>query len=263
MSYIKNKEEIELIQQGGSIIGTILEDLTKLAKPGVSTLEIDIEAEKKIRAAGGLPAFKGYKPHSAAVPFPGTVCTCINEEIVHAYGRKDKILQDGDIFTMDIGMQYPSKNGFFTDTAVTIMIGEVPVETKELMRVTKESLEAGIRLCRPGKTVGDIGRAIEEYVKSQGKYGIVRDLCGHGVGHEIHETPAVLNYYESQSVAWKLEPGVVLALEPMITLGGHEIELLADQWTISTADHSLSAHYEHTVIVTSGDPIVATRRPGE
>ena len=131
------------------------------------------------------------------------------------------------------------------------------------MRVTKEALEVGIRECRPGKTVADIGRAIESHVKAQGNYGIVRDLCGHGVGHAVHEEPYVLNFYDRGSEVWELRPGVVLALEPMITLGGYQIKTLSDGWTIVTKDGSLSAHEEHTVIITAREPIVATRRPNE
>ena len=188
------------------------------------------------------------------------MCSSVNEEVVHGFANAEKILRNGDIFTMDIGMVY---KGCYTDTANTVAIGEISAETKKLMDVTRESLERGIAACYAGNTVADIGKAVENYTKSQGKYGIIRDLCGHGVGHAVHEEPMVLSFYQRSQKKWTLEPGVVIAIEPMLTLGTEHIETLDDDWTIVSADRSLSAHFEHTIIITDGKPIVATRRSSE
>lgn len=278
--YIKKPLEIELITEGGELMGEILEQLAGMIKPGVSAGDIDAEAERMIVAVGGKPAFKGYRGRRSDPPFPSTVCFSINEELVHGIARKDKIVKDGDIVSLDIGMEWPmnkdqgkgtvslrrgSKHsgGYFTDTALTIAVGKISSETKKLMAVTKEALEVGIRAAQVGNTVADIGRAIEDYVQKQGTYGIVRDLVGHGVGHAVHEDPRVPNYYDPDLETWILQPGVVIAIEPMITLGGHEVTIAHDGWTIYTVDKSLNAHFEHTLVITENGPLVVTRRPGE
>lgn len=260
--YKKNKEEIKKIIEGGKIIGEILEEISILAKPGVSAWEIDMRAEKLIRNFGGLPAFKGFKPEAGKPPFPSTICASINEELVHGIATKEKILKEGDIFSIDIGMQYPGKGGYFTDTALTLPIGKIPKETQKLLDVTRQSLEIAIEQCQVGRTVADIGKAIQDYVDPFG-YGIIRDLFGHGVGHAIHEEPRVTNYYDKSLKSWVLEPGVVIAIEPMLSMGDYNVKTADDGWSISTVDGSLSAHFEHTVIITENGPIVATRRPSE
>lgn len=260
--YKKTKEEIKKIIEGGKIIGEILEEISALAKPGVSAWEIDFQAEKLIREAGGIPAFKGFKSQPGGPPFPSTICASVNEELVHGIASKDKILKDGDIFSIDIGMQYPGKGGYFTDTALTLPIGKIPKETQKLLDVTRQSLEIGIGECQVGKTVADIGKAIQAYVDPFG-YGIIRDLIGHGVGHAIHEEPRVPNYYDKSLESWVLEPGVVIAIEPMLSIGDYHVKTADDGWSISMVDGSLSAHFEHTIIITEDGPIVATRRPSE
>ncbi len=275
MSYIKSQSEIEQIIKGGKILGEILEKLGQMAKPGVSAWEIDQEAERMIKEAGGRPAFKGFRGGRNEPPFPSTICASRNEEIVHGIAAKDKILKDGDIFSIDIGMEYPTGNnqdtrnkiqnngqGFFTDTAITVIVGEVPEKTRQLVNVTKKALEIGIAECKVGNTVADIGRAIQEYIDPQG-YGIVRDLVGHGVGHGVHEEPRVPNYYDKNMESWVLQEGVVIAIEPMITMGDYNIKTADDGWSISTADGSLSAHQEHTVVIKKDGPIVVTRRSEE
>src|SRR3989344_3608740 len=308
----KNPKEVAIIKEGGQRIGEVLTELEKMIKPGVSAWEIDQEAKKLISEAGGKPAFKGYQPRASDIPFPGTVCVCINDELVHGIPTKEKVIRAGDIVSLDIGMEWPGKSsefsptfqyglrpqrrrvhsfppwagprrlavaelrvqqntehrtpnarGYFTDTALTVVVGEVPEKTRKLLAVTKQSLEVGIAQCHPGNSIADIGRAIEAYDKAQGNYGIVRDLVGHGVGHQPHEAPAVPNYYSRELESWKLEPGVVIAIEPMITLGGYAITTDPDRWTIRTKDRSLCAHFEHTVVITKGEPVVATRRPNE
>lgn len=250
-------------------MGEIVAQLIKLCQPGVSTAEIDEVAERMILKAGGLPAFKGYVNRLGDTPFPTAICASLNEELVHGIARKDVILKDGDIFSIDVGMEYPiegskiTNRGFFTDTAITVAIGNIPEKTMELMRVTKEALEVGIKAVKPGNSVAAIGKAIEEYVNSQGKYGIVRDLVGHGVGHGVHEEPRIPNYYEARLEKFIIKHGMVLAIEPMIALGGHKVKTGVDGWTIVMADGSLCAHFEHTVIVTEKGCVVATRRSGE
>lgn len=270
MSLIKTRQEINQILQGGKMIGKILEDLGKMVRPGMSTAEVDITAEKMIVAAGGKPAFKNYKSHPKDTPFPSTICASINEELVHGIARKDVVLKDGDIFKIDIGMEWPvgkgkaGNKGYFTDTAITVVVGgKMSKEVKKLMSVTAESLEAGIRACKPGNSVADIGRAIQKYVESQGNYGIVRDLVGHGVGHAVHEDPRVPNYYDRSLEKFILQPGMVIAIEPMIALGDWQVETGPDGWTIVMSDGSMCAHFEHTVVITESGYKVATRRPEE
>ncbi|TSC84028.1 MAG: Methionine aminopeptidase [Parcubacteria group bacterium Gr01-1014_13] len=264
---IKTPEEIKLIKQGGQIMGRILDDLAKMCRPGMSTWEVDQAAEKMIIEVGGRPAFKGYKNKPSDIPFPSTICASINEEVVHGIAKKTAILKNGDVFTIDIGMQWPyngpKDEGYFTDTAVTIPIGKIPPKTRELLRVTQESLERGIKVIKPGNTIADIGKAIEDYIKSQGKYGIVQDLVGHGVGHEVHEEPRIPNFYDRGLDFIILKPGMVVAIEPMVSLGTWRVKTAEDGWTIRMADNSLSAHFEHTIIVTKSGNIVATRRPSE
>ena len=260
----KSAEDIQNLTESGKLMGEILEQLAGLCRAGISTFEIDKEAEKLIKKVGGRPAFKGYKTHVSERPFPGTICASLNHELVHGIPKKDAVLKDGDIFSIDIGMQWPNrKDGVYTDTALTVAIGEIPEKTKKLMAVTKEALERGIKAVQPGNSIASVGRAVEAYVRSQGKYGVVRDLVGHGVGHAIHEDPFVPNYYDKNLESLKFEPGMVVAIEPMISLGDWRIETMKDGWTIKMADDSICAHYEHTVIVTETGNIVATRRPHE
>ncbi|EKE07330.1 MAG: hypothetical protein ACD_18C00119G0009 [uncultured bacterium] len=269
MSYIKKQEEIQFIIEGGKILGEILEKIAKMVRPNISAYEIDMEAERLIVEAGGRPAFKGYRTRKSDPPFPSTICASVNTEVVHGIATKDKILKEGDIFSIDIGMQYPLNcglgkggNGFFTDTALTVAVGDIPEKTKQLLNVTKKSLELAIEKCFVGNSIALIGKTIENYIDPQG-YGIVRDLVGHGVGHEVHEEPRVPNYYDRDLESWKLEKNAVIAIEPMITMGDYHVETADDGWGILTIDNSLSAHFEHTIIITKDGPLVVTRRPSE
>ncbi|HNU96377.1 MAG TPA: type I methionyl aminopeptidase [Candidatus Magasanikbacteria bacterium] len=257
---IKNKKEIEELKKSGRQLGQILAKLRDFCIVGKSTWEIDELAEKLILKAGGKPAFKNYQSGPKDKPFPSTICACINNQIVHAPASKKVFLKDGDIFTIDIGME---KNGLFTDTARTIIIGKAKPEIEKLLQVTKESLERAIIAVKPGNSVADIGRAIEDYVNSQGKYGIVEELVGHGVGHSVHEDPMIPNYYDRKMENFKLRPGMVLAIEPMITLGDWRVKDGPGGFSIDTADGSLCAHFEHTVVVTKDGCEVITRRPEE
>ncbi len=268
MGYTKSKEEIKLIKKGGKLIGEILDTVAAMAAPGVLMKDLDKKAEELIREVGGIPAFKNYKIPNHT-PFPSTICASVNEEVVHGIPSEERVLQDGDIFSIDIGMQWPANsgegkggNGFFTDTALTVAVGTVPEKTTQLLSVTKKALALAIEQCQVGNTIADIGKAVEEYVAPQG-YGIVKDLVGHGVGHDVHEEPHVPNYYSKEMEQWELKEGVVLALEPMITIGSAAVETAEDGWSVVTSDSSLSAHFEHTIIITSGGPVIATKRPSE
>lgn len=286
---IKSKQDITNLKKSGAIMGEILAELAKRCRPGMSSWEIDRVAEEMIIKAGGRPAFKGYQTTAASYPFPSTICASFNEELVHGIPRHERVLKDGDIFSIDIGMEWPAfasstssvrprahgrevgasmgkaraGQGVITDTAITVAVGSISDEAQKLLAVTKQALEEGIKAAQPGNSVASIGKAIETYVKSQGKYGIVRDLVGHGVGHNVHEDPYIPNYYDRALEAVKLEPGMVIAIEPMISLGGHKVVTMADGWTIKTADNSPSAHFEHTIIITKRGNVVATRRPDE
>lgn len=257
------------------MLGKVLSSLAPLCKPGVSTWQIDQEAERLIKEAGGRPAFKGYQTYGADRPFPGTVCASINEELVHGIPAKEIILKDGDILSLDIGMEWPApskrdeisrqkrNSGVFTDTAITVPIGKISSEAKKLILVTRQSLEEAIAVCRPGASIAQIGKAVEKYVNSQGKYGIVRELVGHGVGHKLHEEPYIPNYYDKKLESSILKPGMVIAIEPMIATGHWKVETLNDGWTIKMKDNSLCSHSEHTIIITETGNVVATRRKNE
>jgi len=266
--YTKNKEEIQYIKEGGEILGKILQRLAEMCRPGISTLQIDKEAERLIIEAGGRPAFKGYSTHGS-IPFPGTICASLNSEVVHGIPKEKKVLKEGDIFSIDIGMQWPvglgqgeKGDGYYTDTAITVAIGDIPEKTKQLVAITKKALEIGIAEVKVGNTIADIGKAIQRYVEPRG-YGIIRDLVGHGVGHRVHEDPCVPNYYDKDSELWKIKEGTVLALEPMVSIGDFHVITAPDGWAVMTADNSLTAHFEHTVIATAEGPVVVTRRPEE
>jgi methionyl aminopeptidase len=263
---IKTKNDIKVLSEGGKILGQILSNLLKMSLAGVSTQTIDQAAEEMILSAGGKPSFKNYKGRATDRPFPATICSSLNHEIVHGIPNKQIKLKEGDIYTIDIGMEWPvnkKQRGLFTDTAATIAIGKVPKKTRQLLNVTAQALEEGINAIKPGVSVAEIGKAIEQYVKKQGKYGIIRDLSGHGVGYAVHEDPWIANYYDRRLEGYILKQGMVIALEPMITLGGWEIATAKDGWTIVTADKSLCAHFEHTVVVTETGYQVLTRRPEE
>jgi methionyl aminopeptidase len=247
--HLKSPRELELMGQGGRILGATLKALRKAVAPGVSTLELDAMAEALIREhEGAVPAFKGL------YGFPGSICTSINEEIVHGIPSRKRVLAAGDIVSLDVGVGY---KGFFTDAAVTVAVGEVDDATKRLLRVTEEALKAGVDAAQPGNHVGDIGAAIQAVVERAG-LTIVRDLVGHGVGAAMHEEPQVPNFGKPRRGV-KLNPGLTVAIEPMVNVGGHAVRTLLDNWTIVTADGSRSAHFEHTVAITAAGPQVLTR----
>lgn len=237
---IKTEEEIELLRQSSLLVGKTLAEVAKILEPGVSTAKLDKTAEAFIRDHGAIPGFKGYGG------FPGTLCISVNEEVVHGIPG-DRILNDGDIVSIDCGTYM---NEFYGDSAYTFAIGNVKPEVIKLLEITKESLYKGIEQAITGKRVGDIGYAIQQYVEAFG-YGVVRDLVGHGLGRNLHEKPEVPNYGRRGNGP-KLQERMVLAIEPMITLGTYEIAQDSDGWTIRTTDGLPAAHFEHDVVIRKG-----------
>ena len=238
MISIKSEREIELLKVAGNIVYQTHQYLKQYLKPGITTKELDKLAEDFIRSKGATPSFKGYEG------FPATICTSINEQVVHGIPGNTK-LKKGDIISVDIGACY---KGYHGDSAWTYQIGEVSKEVEDLMKYTKESLYEGIRQVKPGNRIGDISNAIEECAKKH-NLGIVKELVGHGVGTSVHEDPDVPNY-GAKNTGHVLKKGMVIAIEPMLTLGSPDIVILDDDWTIETVDYSPAAHYEHTVVVT-------------
>ncbi len=242
MIHLKTKEEIELMRKSALLVSKTLGLMAELLEPGVTTLELDKKAEEYIRDNGGVPGFLGL------YDFPNTLCMSPNEQVVHGFPNKEP-LKEGDIISIDCGVVM---NGFYGDHAYTFAVGEVKPEIEKLLKVTKESLYLGIEECKAGNRIGDIGFAIQQHAEKHG-YGVVRELVGHGLGRKMHESPEVPNYGKRGRGA-KLKEGMVLAIEPMINLGGRSIKQLADGWSIVTADGRYSAHFEHDVAVADGKP---------
>ncbi len=251
-----NDDEISRLREGGHLLSKILGELAVMVKPGVTTGELDAHAEKRMRAAGGEPSFKGYKA-GGSVPFPGTVCTSINNEVVHAPPVPSRPVKEGDLLKLDIGLRY---KGLCTDMAVTVPVGKISAEAMRLLRVTRQSLEAGVDVIRPGAKIRDIGRAVQPVVEKAG-FGVVRALVGHGVGRSVHEDPHVPNFDDPDIPKTVIKKGMVLAIEPMVTAGSWEVDIAEDQWTFITVDDKLSAHWEVTVAVTEDGHEILTPLP--
>ena len=248
MIQLKSNREIELMAEGGKILAATVQLLRREVRAGISTEDLDAIAEKFIRShAGATPAFKGL------YGFPGTLCTSINQEIVHGIPSRKRVLKDGDIISIDVGVGY---QGYFTDSATTVAVGAIDDETKRLLDITEQSLAAGIAAAVPGNHLGDIGAAVQRVVEAAG-FSVVRDLVGHGIGVQFHEEPQVPNYGKAKR-GLKLVPGLTLAIEPMVNVGGPQTRTLADKWTIVTVDGSRSAHFEHTVAITDSGNRVLT-----
>ncbi len=247
----KTQEEIEKIREGGKIHTRILQQTAKLAKPGISTWELNAFAEAEILKAGGRPSFKGYGPKGHQ--FPAGLCTSLNSVVVHGVPSKNQVLKEGDILGLDIGMEY---KGLYTDTAITVAVGNITKEAQRLLELTKKALSIGIEQARIGNKVGDISAAVQK-VADDNHLGIIRDLVGHGVGHAVHEDPQVPNYGK-KGAGPELKEGLVIAIEPMFTLGTDDIFIEDDGWTVTTRDQSLAAHFEHTVAITKNGPEILT-----
>lgn len=246
MSLIKTPDEIEKLKQGGAILSRALRAAMDACVAGASTEAIDRAARDVMEASGAKPSFLGYRISAEDPAYPGAVCISVNDEVVHGLPVPPRQIKDGDIVSLDIGAWY---EGLCTDMAATVIVGKAPARARALVSDTRRSLELALAVVKPGGYVMDIGAAIEDYLKPKG-YGIVRDLVGHGVGHAVHEEPQIPNYREPRAPKVKLEPGMVLAIEPMITLGDWRVKQLPDGWTIKTRDGSLAAHWELTLAVT-------------
>lgn len=240
---IKSEREIELMREAGRILAHVHEELGKMLKPGISTMDIDRTGERMIRSFGCIPSFKNYNG------YPASICVSVNDEVVHGIPNKHRILREGDIVSLDAGVIY---NGYHSDAARTHAIGRISPEARQLIEVTRECFFEGIKYARAGRHLNDISSAIQAYAEHFG-YGVVRDLVGHGVGKALHEDPEVPNFAQRRK-GIRLCPGMTLAIEPMINMGRADVVWLNDDWTVVTDDGSLSAHYENTVLITEGEP---------
>jgi methionyl aminopeptidase len=244
----RSQSEIEKLRRVNQLVARILAELRRTVAPGVTTQDLDVLAERRVREAGAEPAFKGY--HG----YPATVCASVNEQVVHGIPSA-RALIEGDIISLDMGVKL---NGFFGDSAVTVPVGRVSADVLKLLRVTQEALQKGIEQVRLGGRVSDIGHAVQHHVEANG-FSVVREFVGHGIGSALHEEPQIANYGEPGRGP-RLAEGMVLAIEPMVNMGRPAVRVLADGWTAVTRDGSLSAHFEHTVAVTKRGPLVLTQR---
>jgi methionyl aminopeptidase len=245
----KTSQEIEILKECNQLVAEVLATLESRCQPGVSTLDLDRIAEELTYKHKARPAFKGY--HG----FPATLCTSINEEVVHGIPSSKRILKAGDIISIDYGVCY---KGFYGDAAITVAIGEVSQELVQLLQITRESLMLGIQQATPGNHLGDISTAIQFHAESHG-YSVVKEYSGHGVGKSLHEEPAVLNY-ASNGRGIQLKPGLVIAIEPMVNLGSDKVQVQSDGWTVVTRDRQPSAHFEHSIAITDSDPLILSQR---
>jgi methionyl aminopeptidase len=245
----RSAAELEQMREAGRLVGEVLTELAAAVAPGISTADLDALAEKRIRQAGATPAFKGY--HG----YPATICASVNDEVIHGIPSGRRVLNEGDVISIDVGA---SLNGYFGDSAVTLPVGLISEKAATLLRVTEESLYKAIETARPGNRVSDIGHAVQKHVEAYG-FSVVREFVGHGIGQKMHEEPQVPNYGQPGHGP-RLTEGMVLAIEPMVNAGSPAVKVLADGWTAVTRDGSLSAHFEHTVAVTAGEPWILTAR---
>lgn len=243
MVSIKSEREIKLMREAGRILAQVHEELGKAIQPGMSTLDIDRLGERMIRSFGCIPSFKNYNG------YPASICVSVNDEVVHGIPNKHRILQEGDIVSLDAGVIW---NGYHSDAARTHKVGEVSPKAEKLIQVTRQSFFEGIKFAKAGNHLNDISSAIQKYAESFG-YGVVRDLVGHGIGTNLHEDPEVPNFSQTRK-GILLKPGMTLAVEPMITAGRYDVVWLDDDWTVVTDDGSLAAHYENTILITDGEP---------
>lgn len=253
MISLKNDNDIAHLRKAGRVVADVLMLMKDIIKPGLDTLSLDRRAEDHITSAGGIPAFKGYKVPGIAMPFPGTLCVSINSEVVHGIPSSRRLLEEGDIVSVDVGVLL---EGYYGDAAFTYPVGKVTPERQELMEVTRESLERAVNAAREGSTLGDVGHAVESCAIPRG-FGIVRNYAGHGIGKNLHEPPQVPNFgTPGRGIA--LKSGMTLAIEPMIMTGNEAVRTLRDKWTVVTSDGSDAAHFEKTIVVTDGEAEVLT-----
>ncbi len=252
--YIKTDLELENLRESGARLAMVMDELLSFSMPGISTLAIGDLADELIRKQGGIPVFKGYGAEWGK-PFPAAVCVSLNDEVVHGIPSPDRILKEGDLLKLDLGLMF---QGMISDMARTKAIGTVSDEATRLMTATRESLDCGIAKIRSGARLSDYAGAVEKRIRQDG-FSVIRDLVGHGVGRELHEDPQIPNYFDGTIPDFSFRKGMTVALEPMVNVGGHSIRLAKDGWTYVTRDGSLSAHFEDTVIVTERGTEIVTR----
>jgi methionyl aminopeptidase len=245
--HLRSKDELQKMHRAGLLVHEVLTSLRDAVRPGLSTMDLEKLAEEKIAGGPGKPAFKGYRG------YPCSLCTSVNSEIVHGIPSAKRKLREGDIVSIDFGMEV---DGYFADSAVTVPVGQIPPETRKLLQVTRESLDRAIDKMRAGNRLGDVGNAVQSWVEQHG-YSVVREFVGHGIGTKMHDEPNLPNYGEAGHGA-RLQEGMVIAVEPMVNAGRPEVRM-RDEWTAETADGSPSAHFEHTVAVTANGPWILTR----
>ena len=251
----KNMVELEKMRASGLLVWEILSHLRGMTREGVSTMDLEVAAEKMMKDAGARPAFKGYATPSAGTKFPFVLCTSVNDEIVHGMPSLKRVLKSGDIVSIDTGVQL---NGYYGDSAITVAVGEISEEVRRLMEVTRESLELAIEKARPGNRLFDICGTVERHVIANG-FSVVREFVGHGIGTQMHEEPQIPNYVDRRGENPRLKEGMVLAIEPMVNAGKPGSKVRPDRWTAVTEDGRYSAHFEHTVAITATGPWVLTR----
>lgn len=249
---IKSERDIEHMKEAGRILAIVHEEMEKIIRPGISTYDINKRGEEVIRSYGCIPSFLNYQG------YPASICVSVNDEVVHGIPNKKRILREGDIVSLDAGVLY---KGYHSDAARTHAVGEISTEAKQLIEVTKQSFFEGIRFAKEGYHINDISTAIQEYAESFG-YSVVRELVGHGVGKELHEEPQIPNF-RTRRRGIRLQAGMTLAIEPMINMGKAGVYWLDDEWTVVTQDHSYSAHYENTILITKGEPEILSMKKAE
>jgi len=242
---LKSRQEIQTMREANRIVAETLVLLQDMVRPGLSTLDLDQRSEEYARSRGAVPAFKGYRG------FPGSICASVNEQVVHGIPSARTTLREGDIISIDFGVKY---EGFYGDAAITVPVGRISQESEKLIRITRESLDQAISQVRVGNRINDISRAVQQHVEKNG-FSVVRQFVGHGIGSQLHEPPEIPNYHRDERTP-RLVAGMVLAIEPMVNAGSYEVKVLSDGWTVVTIDRQPSAHFEHTVLVTDGEPEV-------
>ncbi len=252
MIYIKTKKEIDFIRESCVVVAETLQLMKKSVRPGITTGDLDKIAEDYIRSNNGIAAFKGYSQGGSSIDYPASICSSIDDEVVHGIPG-NRVLKEGEIVSLDVGVQ---KNGYFGDAALSVAVGEISTEKKKLMEVTEKSLHLGIEAAVAGNKVHDISAAVQEYVEAHG-FSVVRDLCGHGVGKYLHEEPSVPNYGRP-GTGPKLRNGMTIAIEPMVNMGDWRVKTAADGWTVLTSDGTASAHFEHSILINNGNPEILT-----
>jgi methionyl aminopeptidase len=248
---LKSSSEIEKMLAANQIVAATLAMLADKIRPGITTLQLDNWAEEYARKHDAVPAFKGYRG------FPGSLCVSINEEVVHGIPSDRVVLKEGDIISIDFGVK---RQGFYGDSAVTLPVGRISASKQKLLDVTRQALDQAIEQARVGNRINDLSRAVQRYVEKRG-FSVVRQFVGHGIGSQLHEAPEIPNYERNERTP-RLLAGMALAIEPMVNAGSYEVEVMKDGWTVLTQDRKPSAHFEHTVVVTDGDPLVLSRLPG-